>query len=193
MKLIAIIGASACGKDSIVKNVLELNPKLKPVISTTDRPMRKGETQGIEYNFITKEETNKKLNNNEFIETRNYDIADDIVWTYGIEKSSIDITSNDTYIVIVDVCGYKELRNYFASIGEYNIYSFFIETSAQERLRRSITREGSMSDVQVCEIARRLLDDNIKVNKYSITYDYILCNESKEDFNTIVKLISNNI
>ena len=70
MKLITLIGTSACGKDSLLNKVLESNKNIKPIISVTTRPKREGETDGVEYKFITLEELTELYNNEELIEIR---------------------------------------------------------------------------------------------------------------------------
>ena len=95
VKIICLVGESSCGKDSILKEVLNRNPQLKPIISTTSRPMRKGETDGIEYNFKTITEVNQMLQNDCFIENRQYKVANGDIWIYGITKKAIDLESNN--------------------------------------------------------------------------------------------------
>ena len=53
MKIISLTGASSSGKDSILQAVLRVNSNLSPIISTTSRPMREGETNGVQYDFVT--------------------------------------------------------------------------------------------------------------------------------------------
>ena len=43
-KIFALLGYSSVGKDTILKQVLKDMDDVKPIISTTTRPMRKGET-----------------------------------------------------------------------------------------------------------------------------------------------------
>ena len=45
------MGKSASGKDTIYKKLLEYFPELKTVTLYTTRPMREGETEGVEYHF----------------------------------------------------------------------------------------------------------------------------------------------
>ena len=51
-KIFALLGYSSVGKDTILKQVLKDMDDVKPIISTTTRPMRKGETERVEYDFI---------------------------------------------------------------------------------------------------------------------------------------------
>ena len=191
MKLITLIGTSACGKDSLLNKVLESNKNIKPIISVTTRPKREGETDGVEYKFITLEELTELYNNEELIEIREYNTKHGM-WYYGITKDSIDVDSDDIYIVIVDVQGVVQLRQYLNSLKSDNIKveSVFINCSGKERMFRSLTREQNLSDEQVAEICRRYLDDQANVGAYQEAFDIILRNELPQDIDRCVSIIN---
>ena len=54
MKIIYIMGKSACGKDTIFKRLKE-ELDLKSYILYTTRPMREGEKDGVDYFFVSNE------------------------------------------------------------------------------------------------------------------------------------------
>ena len=66
--LIVVSGPSGCGK-STVDNVL-INERQNIIMSVSDttRAKRDGETDGIDYNFITKEEFEKNIESNKYLE-----------------------------------------------------------------------------------------------------------------------------
>ncbi|MFA5933377.1 MAG: hypothetical protein WCV81_03905 [Microgenomates group bacterium] len=84
-KLIVITGATVSGKDTVVASLLKAHPFWKRVVTTTTRPIRTEETNGIDYNFIDKETFQKMKENDEFLETVEY--ADNY---YGTTKSILD-------------------------------------------------------------------------------------------------------
>lgn len=191
MKLITLTGTSACGKDSLLNKVLESNKNIKPIISVTTRPKREGETDGGEYKFITLEELTELYNNEELIEIREYNTKHGM-WYYGITKDSIDVDSDDIYIVIVDVQGVVQLRQYLNSLKSDNIKveSVFINCSGKERMFRSLTREQNLNDEQIAEICRRYLDDQANVGAYKEAFDIILRNELPQDIDICVSIIN---
>ncbi len=65
--LIIISGPSGAGEDSIIDGLAEMMP-IERVITTTTRQMRPGESEGRPYYFISKEEFQKGIDNNEFFE-----------------------------------------------------------------------------------------------------------------------------
>ena len=64
MKIYVLIGKSATGKDTLYRKLLEdARINFRPIITYTTRPIRKGEQNGVEYFFRTKEEYEKTINN----------------------------------------------------------------------------------------------------------------------------------
>ena len=64
--LIVISGTTCAGKGTVIKHLLERNKDLYLSISYTSRPMRGCETNGVDYYFVTPEEFESKIQNNEF-------------------------------------------------------------------------------------------------------------------------------
>lgn len=187
MKIITITSPSSAGKDSILNAVLRVNTNIKPIISTTSRPMREGEIQDKDYHFKSYQEVKQMLDNNEFIEHRSYKVANGEEWLYGIHKSEINLSSDETKIVIVDYTGLKELQKYCYE-NDIDITSYYIECNPRERLLRSLKRESSINDLGVIEMCRRLIDDEINVT-HAKDICIMLRNESNQDFvNTVITI-----
>ena len=153
-KIFALLGYMSVGKDTILKQVLKDMDDVKPIISTTTRPMRKGETEGIEYYFIDDVEFFRR--GTDFVEQRIYHtkvkengVEKDATWRYGIERAELE--KDDYLIVIVDSVGYKELKNY---VGNGKIVPIFISAPQEELKARALAR----GDLEA-EIDRRLKDD----------------------------------
>lgn len=153
-KLFCLLGYSSAGKDTILKQVLKDMDDVKPIISTTTRPMRKGETEGVEYYFI--DDTEFFRRGTDFVEQRIYHtkvkengVEKDATWRYGIER--MELEKDDYLIVIVDSVGYKELKNY---VGNNKIVPIFISAPQEELKARALAR----GDLEA-EVDRRLKDD----------------------------------
>ena len=153
-KIFALLGYMGVGKDTILKQVLKDMDDVKPIISTTTRPMRKGETEGVEYYFI--DDTEFFRRGTDFVEQRIYytkvkenGVEKDATWRYGIERAELE--KDDYLIVIVDSVGYKELKNY---VGNGRIVPIFISAPQEELKARALTR----GDLEA-EVDRRLKDD----------------------------------
>lgn len=70
--LIIFTGTSGAGKDSVMdeflKSPLVQKLNLKKVVTCTDRPPRPGETDGIQYHFVSSAQLQKMAENNELVE-----------------------------------------------------------------------------------------------------------------------------
>lgn len=197
MKLIAIVGTTASGKDTIVKEILKRNKDIKKIVSVTNRPMRQGEIHCKDYNFVTDKEMKALINENKLIERRDYKTQNG-VWTYGTEKSSIDINSDNVYIHIVDWNGFEALIDYIwyclggvegkqINLDDY-IKGYYIDADVNIRLERYKKRNND-----TYEMCRRILADKEQIEDiYDDLYkDDInkLENNNKVDFENIINTI----
>ena len=66
--LIVISGPSGAGKDSVVRQLLQREPGLQFVVTTTTRPRRSEEVHGHDYYFVSGEEFARMIAADEFIE-----------------------------------------------------------------------------------------------------------------------------
>lgn len=190
-KIITLTAESSGGKDTIFKKVLELG-NVTPIISTTSRPMRESEQQGIEYNFVSYEEANKLIKQDKFIEKRLYEVANGDTWIYGITKDSIDLKSDNVYLAILDGKGLDEITNYIHNKGYRNIItSIFITSTEETRLSRSYQRQkGELTEPVKREIHRRLKADMLEVTPYKNKTCLNLRNEFDEDLDNCVDFIN---
>ena len=180
-KMVVMVSPSSAGKDAIL-NELVARKFVQPIISTTSRDIRLGETQGVEYNFVDEETAISKLDSGDFLEHRLYNVQNGSKWIYGVEKGSFQIDSNITYCVILDFQGLKQMEKYLYELGkEKSLISIYIDVPLQERLRRSISREGKLDDLKCLEVCRRALDDNENVVPAKDYCDYVVNNEGYLD------------
>lgn len=154
MSIIILTGKSASGKDSLLNYFVE-HYGYKTLMSSTDRPMRNGETNGKEYNFRTKEEFDKKIKNNDFIEYRAYTTTvngKEDIWRYGSEKP-IDLNKKSKYIMVLDLSGAKEVLKTYP---KHDISVFYMDCPDNIRKTRCIDR----GDFNETEWKRRQISDN---------------------------------
>ena len=67
-KLLVISGSSGVGKGTVIKSLLEKCPDLNLSVSCTTRGMRSGEVHGVNYFYLTREEFQAGIDNEEFLE-----------------------------------------------------------------------------------------------------------------------------
>lgn len=169
--ILILCGKSGSGKDAILKKLVS-DHNFTPIISTTSRPRRLGETDCIEYKFTTKKKFLEMIENNRFIEYRSYNtlvnnVAD--TWYYGIEKQNF--SDEIRYAVILDINGTKEFIKYF---GESKCVVQYVRASDDVRELRARNR-GSFSKP---EWDRRLEADAVDFSEEEIesVSDYIVNN-----------------
>ena len=88
--LIVISGPSGAGKDSIVEGLLKQNKNVSLSVSATTRLPRGEEKDGVNYFFLTREQFEEKIKENEFLEYAEYNGN-----YYGTPKSGIIEKLND--------------------------------------------------------------------------------------------------
>jgi guanylate kinase len=186
-KLFVVMGKSATGKDTIYKEILRRNDiNLVPVVMYTTRPIRKGEKNGREYNFVDEEKKQELEKKGKILEIRTYNTvygpwhyftADDENWED--DHDHIMIGTLETYEGIRKNCTNRE------------IIPIYIEVEDSERLDRAILREKKEKNPNYEELCRRFIADthdfsaeNLK--KLAITNVFI--NNNLED--TINEILS---
>lgn len=154
-KIYYVMGKSSSGKDTIYKHLAEENPELRMVVPYTTRPIREGETDGVEYFFVNREQLAKMEKAGQVIEVRSYDTKCG-VWTYfTADDGQINLEEHD-YLMIGTLVSYRALKAYF---GEERIVPLYIQVEDGERLFRALERERKEAHPRYTELCRRFLAD----------------------------------
>lgn len=183
--MIILIGASSSGKSTIEQEV-DKRGICNKLTSHTTRPMRANEVEGVDYYFTNKDDFLKMENNNEFIEERVY-LTKYGYWEYGLSKKEVDDNLNG--IVVLDLDGARELEEYIKrQHPDECVTTIFIDCNSKTRLLRSLSRDNCDDD-KCAEICRRYLDDGMWIEEAMEYCDFILKNETEEDFEEIIEFI----
>lgn len=155
-KIFFVLGKSCSGKDTIfqyLKENKELN--LKTVVGYTTRPMRQGETEGVEYHFVSKEKLQEMKDNGKVIECRDYNTVHG-VWSYfTADDGQIDL-GKENYLYIGTLESYNDMVKYY---GKDIVVPLYVEVENGERLERAVKREREQSQPKYAELCRRFLAD----------------------------------
>lgn len=155
-KIFCLIGKSSCGKDTLYKRILsDGNLPLKTLVSYTTRPIRSGETNGVEYYFLTEEQLQTLEMEDKIIELRAYHTVHGIWKYFTVNDHQINLSEND-YLVIGTLESFQKLQEYF---GAEQLVPLYIEVDAGERLQRALTRERLQQEPKYAELCRRFLAD----------------------------------
>lgn len=164
--IIALIGESGSGKDTMLKEFLIQYPQCNKIITSTSRSPREHEIEGIHYHFYSDEEFIRKIQNDEMIE---WSIFNN--WQYG---TSFDALSKDS--LNIGVFNPAAIRQLLKN-NKCNIKVFWVRTTPKERLLRQLLRE---EDPNVYEIVRRAKADFEDFEKIDFEYIIIPNNNSTE-------------
>lgn len=155
-KIYIVMGKSASGKDTIYKRILEHEELgLKTVIGYTTRPIRTGETEGVEYHFVSQERFEELKREGCVIEARIYHTVLG-EWSYfTVADGQIDLDNQD-YLMLNTLEGYQETCRYY---GEDKVVPIYIEVEDGIRLFRALERERQQKEPKYAELCRRYLAD----------------------------------
>lgn len=171
-----LMGKSSSGKDTIYKELVnDKTLNLKTVVLYTTRPRRDGETQGIEYNFVSDEVADKFVEDKKVIEIRSYDTVYG-VWRYFTADDGQINLSEGKYIVIGTLEAYSQFLEYF---GKEVLLPIYIEVDDGIRLLRALEREKCQTKPKYDEMCRRFLADNEDFSEENIKK----CDISKRYYN----------
>ena len=150
------LGKSATGKDTLYKEILKRRPKLRTVTMYTTRPIREGETDGVEYFFTGREELERQLASGKVIESRTYQtIAGP--WTYyTVDDGQFDVADDESCLMIGTLESYEKMCAYFEAGKMVPVY---IEVPDGIRLLRAVKREENQKKPNYREVCRRYLAD----------------------------------
>ena len=173
-KLIVITGKTASGKDTTKDALLEKFPHLKKVVTTTSRPPRDGETNGVDYHFVTRAEFEKKIESGEFAEYVEYGGN-----LYGTYRAELKQALSQNTLWRIDPSRAGGLRDF--------LKRSFPPDIANELIKRILVIYITVSDEVVLErlrernlpsqeIAKRMADDKKIWEQYKDNYDYIIEN-----------------
>ena len=170
-KIVCLMGRSSSGKDTIYKELLAQNQvMLQPIVPYTTRPIRAGESDGVEYHFTDEEGFLRLQNQGRVIEDRAYHTCLGMWRYFTVADEEIDPKSG-SYVVIGTLESYEQMRRFY---GEDKVLPIMIELDDGVRLQRALDREMAQDHPRYEEMCRRFLADaedfsEEKLNKAGIS------------------------
>ena len=164
--IIVISGPSGAGKGSICSQIIKDMKDTKLSISMTSRKPRPNELDGVDYYFVTKEEFEKRINNNEFLE---YAIVHSNEY-FGTPKSKIEEYVNNGINVIleIDIQGALKISEKIKDA----IFIFIMPPSMDELKNRLLKRNTENKE----KILERFKTAYKELNEYK-KYNYVVVND----------------
>jgi guanylate kinase len=177
--VLVLSGPSGAGKSSLVNKIIDDLGECYFSISTTTRPIREGEEDGVHYHFVDEEEFKKEIEADQFLEYAvvhgNY---------YGTSMRPVKKALEEGKLVLfdVDVQGNHAINNRLGDITT----SVFITPPTLSELKRRL--EARSTDTQ------EVIDKRVAMAKREIQrvaeYDYLLINDDLDVAAQKLKMIA---
>jgi guanylate kinase len=159
-----ITGTSGEGKSTLAKLLLERVPELALAVSATTRERRPGEEDGREYHFVSREEFDRRLAEDEFLEW--------VEWPWGEHKragtlwSEIErITGSGRPVLLeLETGGALAVRDRIP--GSITI---FITAPNREELERRLRARGTESEGEIEERLAQALEQSKLAGEFAYT------------------------
>ena len=162
--LIVISGPSGVGKDAVVRTLQRREANLHFVVTATSRKIRENEVNGVDYIFVSEQEFEQMIKNDELLE---YAIVYDQY--KGIPKSQVRdaLQSGKDVIMRVDVQGAATIRKLCPEA----VLIFLIPSNQDEWMRRLIERQSETSE----SMKLRVVTARHELNRLT-EFDYVVVN-----------------
>jgi guanylate kinase len=163
-----ISAPSGSGKSTLVAGLLDRDPNLLFSVSYTTRQPRGNERPGESYNYISREEFETRIQNNDFLEYA------EVFGNYYGTGSQILLQARDErkdVVLDIDVQGARQLKERLP-----DAVTIFVLAPSRDILEQRLrTRSEDSEEV----IQRRLRDAAEEIRNYD-QYDYVLINHRVE-------------
>lgn len=167
-RLLVLAAPSGAGKTSLVHALLERLPDLRFSVSYTTRPARSSETDGEDYQFVSRDRFERMVAGGEFLEH-----ARVFGHWYGTGRRHVEdqLEQGLTVLLEIDWQGARQVRA-SAPAG----ISVFILPPSVEELERRLRGRGTDSE----ETIRRRLGEAVDDMRHWSEFDYALVNDDLE-------------
>lgn len=178
--LVILSGVSGSGKDTIKRALIERMENVESLPSYTSRLPKEGETEGDVYHFVTKEEFEKMISNNELYE---YDVHHENY--YGTSRTLMNkkIESGKVIVKDIDVNGTENLIKLLGN--DTKIITIFLRVPKNILEQRLLSR---MREKDYKEITLRLNRFDYEESKIGM-YDYVIKNNDLEKTISVIQTI----
>lgn len=181
--LVILSGVAGAGKDTIKKELIKRLENVETLPSYTSRPKREGDVEGETYNFVTREEFEKMIEDGEFYE---YDVHHNNY--YGTSRKLLNekIKSGKIIVKDIDVNGTEHLQDLLKA--DTKVVTIFLRVPKEELEKRLQSRIDKPSPAEIRLRLSRFDYEESKIN----LYDYVIKNDNLEKTVQIVMAILKN-
>lgn len=165
-RLTVLAGPSAVGKDTVAADVRAHFPQVWLSVSATTRPPRPGEQQGVHYHFVTDDEFDRLVAQDELLE---WAVVHG-VYRYGTPRRAVleHLATGDPALLVIDLQGARQVR---ARMPEAR-FVFLAPPSWDELVRRLVGRGTE----DAAERERRLASARVELAAEP-EFDHVIVND----------------
>ncbi len=177
--VLVLSGPSGAGKSSLINKIKEDIGDYYFSISTTTRPKREGEIEGVHYHFVTEEEFKKDIEKDNFLE---YAIVHGNYYGTSITPVKQALSEGKLVLFDIDVQGNTAVNN---RLGDITTSVFITPPTLSELEKRLNGRSTDTPEV----IAARMSMAKREIQRIS-EYDYVVVNDDLDEAAEYLKLIA---
>jgi guanylate kinase len=163
--LFIVSAPSGTGKTTVVERLVKVTDHLKLSRSYTSRAPRSDETDGVDYNFVSRAEFESMIARGDFLE--HADVFGNLYGTHAGDTGRC-LESGDDVVLVIDVQGARKVR----AAGLPHVAIFVLPPSYEVLERRLRGRSKDSDDA----IRRRLEIAREEVSAFD-EYDYVVLND----------------
>lgn len=178
--LIVLSGPSGVGKGTICDQLLQnAGNQIKYSISMTTRPPRAGETDGVDYHFVSREKFCKMIEEDELLEW-----AEVYGNFYGTPEATVDafLAGGKDVLLEIDIQGALQVKEKRPE----GVFIFLLPPSLKE-LQSRIKKRGTESEIDLDKRIRAAREEI----RTALAYDYVLVNQDVDHSVEMIQSIVN--
>ncbi len=177
--VLVLSGPSGAGKTSLIKNIENDIGDFYFSISTTTRPIREGEIDGVNYHFVDEEEFQKDIKADNFLE---YAVVHGNHYGTSLKPVREALADGKLVLFDIDVQGNTAINSRLGDITT----SVFITPPTLSELKKRLENRSTDS--------KEVMQGRLKMAKREIQriseYDYMIINDDFEEASETLKLIA---
>lgn len=183
--LILLSGVSGAGKDTIKKELIKRMENVESLPSYTDRAMRPGDVPGVVYNFVSTEEFERMIKDNELYE---YNVYHEHYYGTSRKLMNEKIASGKIIVKDIDVNGTEKLIDILRQ--DTKVVTIFLKVPKEVLRKRLENRIDKPSEKDITGRLNRLEYEESKIG----IYDYVIKNNDLEKtVNIIMEIINSEL
>ena len=177
--LTVVSGFSGAGKGTLMKGLLARYDNYALSVSMTTRAMRPGETEGVEYFFVTKEEFEKSIEEGKLIEHAQY-----VGNYYGTPKDYVfeQLDSGKDVLLEIEIQGALQIKERFPQA-----LLLFVTTKDAQTLVNRLKGRGTEDEETINKRLKRAAEESEGIEEY----EYLIVNDDLdtciEDMHDIIQ------